>query len=202
MAPASLATVGVVADTHVPDRVQNLHPGLLPGLMAAGVDMILHAGDISGPDVIPELEKIAPVTVVGGNRDIFSGRKLPGVEELVVAGVPIVLMHGHGNFLHYLRDKVHYAYQGYRLERYLELIHGTSPKSKVVVFGHTHFPENIWLSGRLVFNPGSAGIGWRDKVPPSYGILRFYPDHEIVGEIVELKGARIYKRVWQRLLDQ
>ena len=201
MESAPLATVGVVADTHVPDRVHNLHPGLLPGLRAAGVDMILHAGDISEPDVISALEEIAPVTAVGGNRDIFFRRKLPGVEQLVVAGVPIMLIHGHGNFFRYLWDKVRYVYQGYRLERYLELVHSTAPKSKVVVFGHTHFPENIWLSGRLVFNPGSAGIGWRDIVPPSYGILRFYPDHEVKGEIIELKGARIYKRGWQ-LLDQ
>ena len=201
MEPAPVATVGVVADTHVPDRVKNLHPGLLPGLRAAEVDMILHAGDISGSDVIPALEEIAPVTAVSGNRDIFSHSNLPGVEELVIAGVPIALMHGHGSLLRYLSDKVRYVFLGYRLERYLELVHGAAPSSKVIVFGHTHFPENAWLSGKLVFNPGSAGIGWRNKVPPSYGVLRFYPDLEVKGEIIELKGARIFKRGWQ-ILDR
>ena len=198
---APLATVGVVADTHVPDRVRSLHPELLPGLKAAGVDMILHAGDISGPEVLSALEEIAPVTAVGGNRDIFFLRKLPRVARLVVAGVPIVLMHGHGNFLRYLWTKVNYELTGYRLEQYLSLVHAVASNSRVVVFGHSHIPENIRLSGKLVFNPGSAGIGWRDKVPPSYGILRFYPNSEVVGEIIELKGARIYQRRHQ-LLDQ
>ena len=141
---APLATVGVVADTHVPDRVNNLHPGLLSGLRAAGVDMILHAGDISGPEVISALEEIAPVTAVGGNRDIFSRRKLPKIEQLVVAEVPILLMHGHGNFLRYLWDKIRYLYKGYRLERYLELVQSTAPRSKVVVFCRQGDPPGFW----------------------------------------------------------
>jgi putative phosphoesterase len=196
-----LATVGVVADTHVPDRVQGLHPALLPGLKAAGVDLILHAGDISKPEVLHALEDIAPVTAAGGNRDFIFLRRLPGVVHLEVAGAPIVLMHGHGNFLRYLWIKFNYLINGYRLEQYLSLIQTSSPQSRVVVFGHSHIPENIDLNGRLVFNPGSAGIGWRNKVPPSYGILRFYPDSKVVGEVIELTGARICKRMWQ-LLDQ
>ena len=53
--------IGVVSDTHVPDRAVALHPALLSELRRNKVDLILHAGDISTAGVLQELETIAPV---------------------------------------------------------------------------------------------------------------------------------------------
>jgi predicted phosphodiesterase len=63
--------IGVVADTHVPDRVNALHPDLLQELATREVDYIFHAGDCSTSCVLDELRAIAPVFAVAGNRDWF-----------------------------------------------------------------------------------------------------------------------------------
>ncbi|MFZ3078594.1 MAG: metallophosphoesterase family protein, partial [Bellilinea sp.] len=78
--PEGLSTVrrlGVVADTHIPDRVRSLHPDLLPGLSAAKVEAILHAGDICSPAVLAVLSQVAPVVAVRGNRDWAFAGTLP-----------------------------------------------------------------------------------------------------------------------------
>ena len=54
--------VGVISDTH------NYLDPLIPHLFA-GVDHILHGGDIGMPAIILALEQIAPVTAVAGNTD-------------------------------------------------------------------------------------------------------------------------------------
>ena len=66
---SAVRRLGVVADTHIPDRVRSLHPDLLPGLKAANAEVILHAGDICSPVVLAELSQVAPVVAVRGNRD-------------------------------------------------------------------------------------------------------------------------------------
>ncbi len=73
----SVIRVGVVADTHVPDRAIDIHPALIPQLKAAGVQRILHAGDVCAPSVLEQLGEIGPVTAVRGNRDwLFGNRSL------------------------------------------------------------------------------------------------------------------------------
>ncbi len=189
-----LLTMGVVADTHVPDRLRNLHPGLLPALRAAGVARILHAGDVCAPVVLDELATVAPVTAVRGNRDLTL-RHLPLVQRLDVEGVPLALTHGHGGFWNYLRDKWRYMRDGYRFERFQYLLPHLAPWARVIVFGHTHYPENVWDNDRLLFNPGSAG--WNPLFPrPSYGLLHFYPGGRVVGEILALDGARLVNWRW------
>ena len=64
-----MVTLGVVTDSHVPDRMRALPDALWPAL--AGVDAILHAGDVCVPRVLAALEQVAPVYAVAGNRDIF-----------------------------------------------------------------------------------------------------------------------------------
>src|SRR5437763_1661180 len=56
--------LGVISDTH------DYFDPKLPKLFA-GVDHIVHAGDIGRPWIILELEQIAPVTAVIGNSDSF-----------------------------------------------------------------------------------------------------------------------------------
>ncbi len=190
-------TVGVIADTHIPDRVNGLHPQVLPFLRAAGVSVILHAGDACVPAVLEELRQVAPVWAASGNRDSFFGLQLPLVQSLELAGVSIALMHGHGGFLPYWLDKVQYVAQGYRFERYQRICSRAAGQAQVVIFGHTHHPEVRWLDGRLWFNPGSSCHALYGGVWPSLGLLRLGPDGAIVPEIVPLTGYQRIGRIWQ-----
>src|SRR5512133_650420 len=109
--------IGVVSDTHVPDRAVTLHPALLGELRRNAVDLIVHAGDISTAGVLQEMETIAPVKAVSGNRDLLFGGKLDKTISFEVNGVGVVLTHGHLNFLTYWWDKVQYMSTGYKRER-------------------------------------------------------------------------------------
>jgi putative phosphoesterase len=188
--------VGVLADTHIPDRVNRLHPDINSVFQAAGVELILHAGDICTNGVISQLEQVAPVKGVLGNRDWVFYRKLPLSLELELAGVPVVLTHGHGNFINYWIDKWYYYAVGYQLERYHRYLARFAPSARVIIFGHTHHAENIWREGQLFFNPGSASMGWRPGKEPSIGLLKFYSDGQVMGEIIKLDSYRLEARHW------
>ena len=123
------ALLGVISDTH----------GLLrpEALMALeGVDRIIHAGDIGPPEILGELEAIAPVTAVRGNMDGGGWtRDLHGTEVVEIGGATIYVLHDLSQ---------------------LDL----NPEAagfQAVVFGHTHQPEVRRADGILYLNPGSAG---------------------------------------------
>ncbi len=164
-----LLTVGVVSDTHIPDRVDRIHPQIISTFQAAQVDQILHAGDISIPAVLAELEQVAPVLAVRGNRDLIFDRSLPKLRLIELAGVKVALMHGHGGWINYFKDKLVYFREGYQLERYLPKIFNAAPEARVYIFGHTHFPENFWREGKLFFNPGSASSSISAQARPNRG---------------------------------
>ncbi len=190
----------MVADTHIPDRVSGFHPGLLPALREAGVARILHAGDISSLGVIEELARIAPVDFVLGNRDRFNLGKTGRVTQLQIAGTAVALMHGHISWFHYFFDKFIYIAEGYRFERYLPFLLRAGKGARVIVYGHTHHAENVWLDGKLLFNPGSAGFGFGRVHHPSWGLLQFFPDGRVEGVICALQGYRLEKRMWQKVV--
>jgi putative phosphoesterase len=193
-----LLTVGIIADTHIPDRVRALHPCILPRLREARVGHILHAGDISLGRVLDELREIAPVTAVRGNRDVLAG-PLEMIERLDLAGVSVALTHGHGGWLPYLWDKVQFWLAGYRLERYQDRLVQAALPARVVVFGHTHHAVLTLHKDVLLFNPGSASIGSHPGRPPSMGLLHIYPGGRAVGKILPLEGFEIKRRNWARM---
>jgi putative phosphoesterase len=194
---APVLTVGVIADTHVPDRARTLHPRILPLLRERRVDLILHAGDISTPEVLEQLEEVAPVKAVRGNRDWYFLKNLPMVQELNLAGVPVLLTHGHMGFASYLKDKYLFIRDGYNFERYHKKLVKLVPNARVIVFGHTHWIENVLIDGRLWFNPGSATIGMTLEASPSIGVLRIYDTGEVRGEVLTLDGYRLLKGAWK-----
>src|SRR5437667_12957 len=63
----SVARIGVVADTHCPEFTDRLPDRVFEVL--AGVDLILHAGDVNGQTTLEELARIAPVEAVQGDHD-------------------------------------------------------------------------------------------------------------------------------------
>jgi putative phosphoesterase len=132
--------IGIISDTHGLVRA-DVHTAL------AGVEMILHAGDVGGDDVLMELELIAPVRAVFGNTDPPDHLRLSTAIELAVDGVSIHVSHGH---------EVGSPAAAKLLEVYA---------ADVVVFGHTHRPLIARAGVRLVLNPGAAGPRRFDLTP-------------------------------------
>lgn len=126
---SSSICIGVISDTH-----GMLRPQALEAL--AGVDLILHAGDIDVPQVLEELERIAPVKAVCGNMDFGPLReRLSETEVIEVGGYLLYILHDIGK---------------------LDLDPEASGFS-AVVFGHSHRPYLEQKRGVLFLNPGSAG---------------------------------------------
>ena len=182
-----MITLGVISDTHIPDRARELNQKVIPVFREAVVDAILHAGDISVPKVIDELEQVAPVFAVRGNRDFLAFRNLPMTRNLTFSGVRIGLTHGHGGWLRYFRDRIHFIRFGYKHERILPHILATFPDEKVIVFGHGHLTLNRWRNGQLLFNPGSPTCPENKNLSPSVGLLRITGRGEVRGEIIYLR---------------
>jgi putative phosphoesterase len=148
----------VISDTH----------GLLrPEAVAAlrGSDLIIHAGDIGSPEVLPELRRLAPVLAVRGNVDREPwADALPLTEVVEAGGVSIYLLHDL---------------------RALDL----DPKAAgfvAVVSGHTHRPVQERRGEVLFFNAGSAGPR-RFRLPISVGRL-IVRGKEVRSELVTLNA--------------
>ena len=128
-----MARIGVISDTH------NYLDPRIPGLFA-GVDHIIHAGDIGLPAILLQLEQIAPVTAVLGNTD-DPGFQYRQVEAVEVAGRRFLVQHIVTPQA--LADPVRARIAREHLN--------------AVVFGHTHKPFCQTIGGALFFNPGYAG---------------------------------------------
>ncbi len=176
-----MATIGVVADTHVPQRLARLPENLTAALR--GVDLILHAGDITSRRVLIELGEIAPVQAVVGNADLFL-RDLPLTRVIEIEGKRIGLVHGHGGWAKYLTGKVR-DWLGYREEYYLNIVARSFGNVDAIVFGHTHRPHTEIRAGVLLFNPGPVAPTYYDSLGPQIGLLHVSPQG-LTTEIVRL----------------
>jgi putative phosphoesterase len=148
--------IGVISDTHgllreqAKDRLQ-------------GCDLIVHAGDVGGPDVLAQLRQIAEIVAVRGNTDKGEwARELPEMECLDVAGTQVVVVHDRST-----------------------LAHDALPSgTDVVIYGHSHKPHIESLGGILYLNPGSAGPR-RFDLPVTMALLHLGSDG-VRPEIVQL----------------
>jgi putative phosphoesterase len=132
--------IGLVADTHGELRA-GVHAAL------AGVELILHAGDVGGPEILDELRMIAPVKAVHGNTDPIDDPQLPPVVTLEIGGLMIHVSHGHE--------------LGSPSPAKLMAIYAAD----VIVYGHTHRQVIARDGARLVVNPGAAGPRRFDLAP-------------------------------------
>ena len=126
--------IAVISDTH-----GTFHPGLIPALQVAKVELILHAGDVGSYPLLGKLGDIAHVYAVRGNVDVW-GRvsDLPDDFRRVYDGVDVYMTHVGGK-------------HEYWLPRLPE------PRPNVAICGHSHIPLIETESGILFLNPGSAG---------------------------------------------
>jgi putative phosphoesterase len=132
--------IGLISDTH-----GLLRPSVHQAL--AGVDLILHAGDVCGDDILDELRLIAPVEAVYGNCD-YPGN--PQLEPSIERRFDDLRVHvSHGNELG--RPKPDQLLAKYDAD--------------VIVYGHTHKQVIHREGDRLVINPGAAGPRRFDLVP-------------------------------------
>ena len=178
-----MVRLGIVADSHVPDRMRALPRAAFEAL--AGVDAILHAGDVCVQRVLDALAVLAPVYAVRGNRDLVL--RLPLDRELTFEGVRLGLTHGHGGLGRYARDKLLAAFLGYYHTRFLRQVRGRFGSVQAVVFGHSHRPVNFRMNGVLMFNPGSLGPEYRRPHGPAVGLLTI-ENGAVRGEIIRLDG--------------
>lgn len=132
--------IGLISDTHGLLRA-SVHRAL------DGVDLILHAGDVGGAEILDELGLIAPVQAVSGNTDPADDPNLEESLSLQLGGLDVHVSHGH------------------------ELGSPTPAKlvaahpHRVIVYGHTHRQMISRISDQLVINPGAAGARRFDLAP-------------------------------------
>ena len=177
--------IGVVADTHVGEHLPVLPPEVADVL--DGVDLILHAGDLTDAVVLEELGRIAPVVAVRGNHDDEAGiGGLPRDAVVEAGGRRIGLTHGARTkavelpaaALSLLTARtVLLGFEGAMRRRFGDV--------DCVVVGHLHMPIHRMVDGALLFSPGAVfvpeldpGYSWsslpargyrrfRDRLPPA-----------------------------------
>lgn len=130
--------IGLISDTHIPDRAKQLPQNVLDAF--SDVDLILHAGDLTSLEVIEELEEIAPVMAVQGNMDRVSGIKLPKAKIVEAEGLKIGIVHGE---VYPRGDTQQLVYLAKELG------------ADILVSGHSHQPKIEQTDGVLLINPGS-----------------------------------------------
>lgn len=153
--------LGVISDTHGLLRTE-----LAPAL--AGVDLILHCGDVGKYSILDELRDIAPVTAIRGNID-REGKcaQLPETEVVLAEGRYIYMLHD------------------------LKSLHldPAAGRFAAVLSGHTHVPNFYTRQGVLYLNPGSCGPR-RFDLPVTIALLTVPPVGDLEARIVHiLQGA-------------
>ena len=149
--------IGIVSDTHGLVRPETV-------AALAGVERILHLGDVGKHSVLEELEKIAPVTAVRGNVDCEGPcAELPETDVVLLGGHYVYMLHDL-NTLH---------------------LDPAAAKFAAVLSGHTHVANFVTRRGVLYFNPGSCGPR-RFELRPTVGLLTVHDNGELEPRIVSL----------------
>jgi putative phosphoesterase len=149
--------IGVISDTH-----GLLRPEVASAL--AGVERILHLGDVGKPSILEELAAIAPVTAIRGNVDREGPcAELPETDVVLIADRYVYMLHN--------LDTIH--------------LDPAAGKFAAVLFGHTHMPNFYLRKGVLYFNPGSCGPR-RFRLPVTVGLLTVSEDGSLSPQIVNL----------------
>jgi uncharacterized protein len=148
--------VGVVADTHCPEFLDQLPARLFE--LLEGVDFVLHAGDINSEETLAALGRLAPVEAVRGDHD-GSLANLPASRVVTVEGKQIVVVHGQrSRWLEEPNTLLWTLSLGYfRPHRGLpRALRRRFPSADAIVYGHTHRARAETIDGVLLFNPGGV----------------------------------------------
>ncbi|MBP7791453.1 MAG: YfcE family phosphodiesterase [Candidatus Goldbacteria bacterium] len=158
----NVKSIGVLSDSHIPTRAKKLPESVFK--LLENVDIIIHCGDITTQDVISGLNSIAPVYPVKGNMDrddvIFPSELIFRINNRFI----FCITHGSGDPFG-LKQRLYKKFLTY--------------KPDVIIFGHSHIPENTKYNETLMFNPGSCTQGFKGN---SAGIISL-SDDKITAEI-------------------
>jgi uncharacterized protein len=150
--------VGVISDTH-----GLLRPEATEALK--GSDLIVHAGDVGGRQILNQLRAIAPTFAVRGNVDTGECAKaLPMTAVVEVGQLQLYVLHDIAAL------DLDPAAAGFA----------------AVIYGHSHRPDAEIRQGVLFLNPGSAGPR-RFTLPIAIAKLRVVAD-QLSYELIELRG--------------
>jgi putative phosphoesterase len=148
--------IGLISDTHGLVRAEALKA-------LAGVELIVHAGDIGKPEVLNRLQAIAPVAAIKGNNDTAPwARHIPEILDLHVKDRTLRVIHN-------VRDSESNLHEA---------------GIDVVISGHSHKPSLESRDNVLFVNPGSAGPR-RFKLPVTVGLL-LLQNADVHAEIIHL----------------
>jgi len=170
--------IGLLSDTHVPQRTDNLLEVVLDDFKKRNVDYVFHMGDFTSFKVYEKLIETFgsdKVVAVRGNMDFDSKLKhtLPEKLEFKIYNFKVLMLHGMGGPNIIIK----------RLIKKLDLLNSDYD---IVIFGHTHRPVNEKSNGILFFNPGTTTpIDNKFTVVSSYGYLRI-SNEKVEPEIIYL----------------
>lgn len=148
--------IGIISDTHFVNPAKCEIPAWICNEFAQ-TDLIIHAGDVEHPEFLANLASIAPVYAVRGNCDNH------GFDTPLTRSVDI------GCGLLTVAHRADMARQA------------LLPRSRVMVYGHTHISLINEEEGLLIINPGSPTLP-RGGLPASVAVL-YICDAEIKAEL-------------------
>ena len=148
-------SIGVISDTH-----GHFDPVVLE--VFAGVDHIIHAGDVIDTATLDALAAVAPVTVVPGNLDTGKLGRQPREVAGTAGDVLFVVGHKRKRLLKKLATG-----------KIDGLPAGRQPD--LVVFGHDHIPAAEWVDGTLYLNPGTASSPHEEDDDPTIAVVTVEP---------------------------
>jgi hypothetical protein len=154
-----IVIIGIISDTHIPSRVQEIPESIIQDFQEKNVDFVFHLGDFTTLKTYNHLIDVFgkdKVIAISGNMDNHEIAKiLPNQRELDILGHKIFLIHGSGG----PKGIIKRLNRSYDLDMY-----------DIIIFGHVHHPFNERRGGKLYINPGTP-TDKRFTDVNSYGIL-------------------------------
>jgi uncharacterized protein len=143
--------LGVLSDTH-----GTLSTQAVRALADLDPQLILHAGDICGDDILPRLEILAPVVAVLGNNDWPGeyGPKVCSRADFEICGISITMTHIPSRIL--------------------------AGTARLAICGHTHMPCVEQMGAMTIVNPGSVT---RPRSAGGPTIARVVLEHNYIRQI-------------------
>ncbi|MBN1439135.1 MAG: metallophosphoesterase family protein [Anaerolineales bacterium] len=186
--PHPARTFGLISDTHYLERLFGF-PQRLEAVWA-GVDLILHAGDVGDLAALDELGRIAPVAAVCGNDEPEQTRRtLPAQQLIAATGHRILLWHSH------FPDRSEEIRR--RSDAWGEKFHRIARRARdagadIAVYGHTHVPMVCRFESVLLVNPGAIASGsyFTRQTVPSAGRLELAEGGESSAVLFDLRTGQ------------
>ena len=135
--------IGLISDTHMPGARRTLWDEVRTAFR--GVELILHAGDITHPMVLDTLEETAPVLAARGNNDVgWQDPRMKDLQLLDIEGLRLAMVHDMEPETRPIDE--------------LRRLHLGGEHADIMVTGDTHFERIDYRDGVLQINSGSPTL--------------------------------------------